>query len=291
MKEKSSPLQPRLISSLCWENVIPVFVIFFLIPATVAAIYPIIPFSRGDWAVYFLPATRAFLNGQSPYNVTGFYSPPWTLIPLIPISLLPERLGSAIISAINPFMFALVAYKMGARPTIAAAVSLSWPVLVGSVNINISFMPLLGLLLPPWLGIFFLLAKPQIGIAGAIFLIFMAWRKGDYKNVIKLLLPITVVTALSFFLYGFWPAVMVSASQNDWNLSFWPWSLPIGVLVFILGIRRNNILEALPASLFLSPYITADSTIVLFFGFLSSTVLTLMFLVLSWVWAYLAWFS
>ena len=37
-----------------------------------------------DWHGVFRPATLALLAGESPYGVEGFYSPPWTLLPLLP---------------------------------------------------------------------------------------------------------------------------------------------------------------------------------------------------------------
>jgi hypothetical protein len=254
-------------------------------------VHPHIPVGRGDWTLYFRPAIKAMLSGQSPFTIPGYYNPPWTLLPLIPLSFVPTRIGAAIIVILHPFLFTYISYKLGAKPLVALAVGLSWPVLLSSISTNIEFMPFLGLLLPPQLGLFFFLTKPQMGIGPAIFLVVMAWRKEKTRGLIKLLLPITSVTIFSLLLYGFWPIDMMSASNNEWNISLWPWSIPIGVLIIYITVHKNNFRGSAVASPFFSPYITASAPSALLIAALSSAKAILVLFVLSWVWAYLIWFS
>jgi hypothetical protein len=44
-----------------------------------------------------------------------------------------------------------------------------------------------------------------------------------------------------------------------WNASFWPWALPIGLVLTALGIRDRRMDFSMAASPFLSPYLAYHS--------------------------------
>ena len=48
-----------------------------------------------DWVFFFRPAALKLLMFQSPYDVWGFPSPPWALLPMLPFAILPSALGRA----------------------------------------------------------------------------------------------------------------------------------------------------------------------------------------------------
>ena len=128
-----------------------------------------------DWHLAFRPAAQEILRGHSPYNISGFFNPPWTLIPLMPLALLPESLGRAFFLLMNLMIFVYVAYRLGASATTMLFFLLSPPVLHSLLNGNIDAFVVLGFVLPPPVGLFFLSLKPQIVPAFALFRVLDAW--------------------------------------------------------------------------------------------------------------------
>lgn len=49
-------------------------------------------FTLKDSRTYFFPATREVLAGRSPYSIEGFTNPPWAVLPLIPMVILPGEI-------------------------------------------------------------------------------------------------------------------------------------------------------------------------------------------------------
>src|SRR5690606_38971700 len=70
---------------------------------------------------------------------------------------------------------------------------------------NIDWLPLVGFVLPPQIGLFFILIKPQMGLAVALFWLVEAWREGGLREVIRVFGPVGAALALSLALYGLWP--------------------------------------------------------------------------------------
>ncbi len=215
-----------------------------------------------DWHGTFYPASQQLLHGHSPYSVSSFLSVPWTLIPLLPFALLPEQVGSAALFLVSGLIFAWTAYKLGARG-IWIVVFLFSPPLIHSLFLgNIDCLSLLGAVLPPQIGLFFVLMKPQVGMIMALFWLVEAWRQGGVRQVIKTFSPLTIVLALSLLLFGFWPANRgVDPVNSFWNASWWPWSIPFGLVLTALSLRDRRHDLALAASPFLSPYVAHGSWI------------------------------
>jgi hypothetical protein len=117
----------------------------------------------------------------------------------------------------------------------------------------------LGFFLPPPIGILFVMIKPQVGIAVAIYWIFITWKLGHIKGIIKLLTPITLFYLITFKLYGFWLISNFEATQHFWNFSLWPLSIPIGFVLLVRAIKSNTKEYAFMASPFLSPYVAFHS--------------------------------
>lgn len=226
-----------------------------------------------DWENFFKPATLALLSGESPYSVPGFYSPPWVLLPFIPLALLPTNLGGAIIFVLNLLSFGFVAYRMGAKPLTMVILIFSPHVIAGSFAANVDWIAILGFLLPPQIGLFFVLLKPQIGLGVAIFWLVEAWRRGRIKEVVKVFAPVTAAYLLSFGIFGFWPGRYLELPESVWNTSMFPYSIAVGLVLLGLAIKNRSLNCSITASPFLSPYVAWYTWPVAILGLLPSQIL------------------
>lgn len=84
-----------------------------------------------DYVTTYRPTARAWITGEldlyDPTGRLGFYNMPWTLLATVPLSLLPERVGLAVLTV---------------GSVAAIAVSLGWFARPGTVRL--SFLPLAG---------------------------------------------------------------------------------------------------------------------------------------------------
>lgn len=210
-----------------------------------------------DWRDTYRPAAKALLSGRSPFSVEIFFAAPWSLIPLLPLALLPLELGRAVLFLASVVSFAFVGHRMGAKPVTMIAFLLSPPVIHCLLNGNIEWLPLLGFILPPQIGLFFVIIKPQIGFAVALFWAVEAWRDGGMAQLIRLLWPIALATLISFALFGLWPLGFLDCPDlvRAHNASLWPASIPVGLGLLVASIRKREIRFAVGASPCLSPVV------------------------------------
>ena len=236
-----------------------------------------------DWKNYFRPAALELLKGHSPYTVYGYYNPPWALLPLIPFALLPETTGYILLIVITLIAFAYTGHKLGASKIAVIALLLSPPVMHEILTGNIDWLATIGVVFPPWLGLFFLVIKPQIGIGVIIFWLFSTWKEGGVKNVIKTFAPVTMVYGLSIILFGMWPLLATGTLNEWWDASLWPVSIPLGLALLVTAIRKNDIRYAMGASPTLSPHVIFHSWVVVLLAILSSTPETIAAVVGLWI--------
>jgi hypothetical protein len=227
-----------------------------------------------DWTLFYRPAALALVSGSSPYTIGSFFNAPWILLPLIPFALLPYRVGVAAWFVANLAIFLYICWRMAARPIAGAAFMCSLPVIVSLLFGQVDGLVLLGLFLPRYLGLMLLLAKPQIGIVVALFLLVEIWRESGWKQVIKTFAPVTVLFLISFALFGLWPLAYNPASliSTDHNTSLWPGSLMIGLplIVYAFRTRRENF--AWMSAPFFSPYVAPQSWSVALLGLMHNDV-------------------
>jgi hypothetical protein len=206
------------------------------------------------------------VQGRNPYNPdvapeAPFFAAPWGLLPLIPFALLPAEIGRAMLLLISMIAFAYTAKQLGASLIGIAAFTLSPPVVHCLLNANVEWLPLLGFVLPPQIGLFFISVKPQTGFVVGLFWLVEAWRNGGWREVIRVFAPVTLMLLLSFLLYGLWPfrfGGVLGIAQN-FNASLWPLSLPVGLALLVAAIRTRKAEYAMPASPCLSPYVLFHS--------------------------------
>jgi hypothetical protein len=270
-----------------------------------AFISPLVP-PAIDWHTVFLPATREVLNGRSPYTVAGYYYPPWAILPLLPFALLPEEVGRVFLIVVALAVFAYVAQRLGASKIALIAVLVSPLVLHEVLNGNIDWLAVLGVVFPPWLGLFFIVIKPQVGLGVIIFWLVFAWKEGGVKKVIKTFAPVSIAYGVSLIVFGFWPLTINKAlilwwntniwavsipvgMQHIWDLqsvvnsSFWPLSIPVGLALLVTAIRKNDIRYAMGASPCLSPYVLFHSWVVILLAIISSTPETVAAVIGLWI--------
>jgi len=231
---------------------------YIILIAVVSFVKP----SSFDWNESFYPASQELLHGRSPYSIPTFLSVPWTLIPLLPFALLPERIGSAALFVTSALIFAWVAYRLGARGIWIAIFFFSPPLIHSLWLGNVDALSLMGFLLPPQIGLFFILMKPQMGMVMAVFWLVEAWRQNGIKQIIKVFFPVAAALLLSFVIFGNWTATRgLNPINTFWNSSWWPWSIPFGLVLTALSLRDRRRDLAMAASPFLSPYIAHGSWI------------------------------
>lgn len=221
-----------------------------------------------DWEHYFRPAARELLAGRSPYNIGGFYNPPWVMALFMPLALLPERIGGGFIVIASLVAYAYIANRLGAGKLATIALLLSMPVVFDMHATNINWLVALGFVMPPQIGLFFVLAKPQVGAAVALFWLVEAYRDGGIHKVITTFAPVGIALALSVAIFGpFWSG-SDSVIDAGWNASIWPAGIPIGLVLLWKSIKLREMRYAMVASPFLSPYVAGHSWSIVLVGLL-----------------------
>ncbi|HZW04891.1 MAG TPA: hypothetical protein VFF68_13240 [Anaerolineaceae bacterium] len=238
-----------------------------------------------DWLYSLRPATLAVWAGQSPYELTlplPVSNPPWTFLLLTPIALLPADWGASLIFTLYIFSMGCLAYRMQMKPIGLAAFLMSAVVYSGAANGQINFISALGILMPAPLGLLFVLTKPQVGLAVALFWGVEAFRTGGMRKLLLTFAPVTLALLLSFAVYGFWPLHALQFQAFAWNTSLFPWSLVPAAALFYWALKRRDIRFALPVSPMLSPYLAFHSWFIALLPVTDSRIMVLA-AVLSWV--------
>jgi hypothetical protein len=215
-----------------------------------------------DWRYVNRPGALAMLQGRSPYEVVpNFSAAPWAMLPLIPLALLPEAVGRALLLLASLAAVTVAAVRFNATRLTLAAFLVSPPVLHALLNANLDFLVLLGFALPAPLGMFFITVKPQVGAVVGLFWCVEAWRTGRLRGLARVLGPITLAYLLSFALFGFWPRYYLEIARysQGWNASLWPLAIPVGLALTVQALRTRGLRWALPASICLSPYVLFHS--------------------------------
>jgi hypothetical protein len=211
-----------------------------------------------DWHDYFRPAALALVRGGNPYDVPGFYNPPWILVPLIPIALLPPALGRLALFLVSLAGFCALLVHLKPTPIAAALFLVAPPVVICLNDGNVDWLPMLSLLLPaPW-ALVLAATKPQVGGGLGIYLLVEAWRSGGARALVRTGLPVTVLGAVSLALYGL-PDDPMAALAGWWNVSLFPYGVPVGLVLLWMALREQRALAALGAGPFFSPYVNQFS--------------------------------
>lgn len=246
----------------------------------ILAIYFFLPVGQDWWQIR--NAILDMLAGRSPF-LAAVFNPPWILILLIPFALLPFKLGAAILAFINFAVFGFAALRFGKSPLLAALLLITPAMIRQVIDPNLEFFVVLGLLLPPEIGIFLILAKPQLGAPIVLFWLFEAWHQGGFRRVLRLLAPISFITIISFIFFGFWPLHALSLPNTAHNYSLWPTSLIFGLPLFLYALRNRRQDLTLISIPFLAPYYGFYSLHIPLLGFLPSRWETIAAVIGFWI--------
>ncbi len=159
-----------------------------------------------DWDGTFRPAVLSFLNGKGIEKVdpsSTLYNPPWVVGPLTPIAVLPYEIGRGLLLIVTIASFWFAAIRLKARPIPTIAFLLSPLVLAGVVFGNVEWLPILGVAVEGPIGVLLLAIKPQMGLGLALFLLVEAWRTKGSSALLRLVLPLAVVSILFALYFGF----------------------------------------------------------------------------------------
>lgn len=229
-------------------------------------------YNKTDW----LPIRQGVLDilrGQNPYTGSiNFFNPPWVALLLLPLAILPQNIGAQLNTLAGLFVFAFVAYRLKSKPITTIAFLLSPPVIVSLAFSNIDWIPALGLVLPPPVGLFFIMTKPQLGIGVSIYWLVETYQSGGISKVIKTFLPIGAAFLLSFAVYGLYPLHANMLVDIWWNTSIWPASIPIGLALLFYAIRERRLGFALIAGTLLSQYMSFNNWTFVLLGLLPETI-------------------
>jgi hypothetical protein len=240
-------------------------------------------YNETDWT----PIRRGVIDiigGKNPYSEgLNFFNPPWLALLLTPLAILPENIGGQLNTLIGFFAFAYVAYRLKANLLTTVIFLLSPPVIISLAFSNIDWIPALGLILPPQIGLFFIMTKPQIGIGVSIYWLVMAYQTGGIGKVIKTFFPISAAFLLSFAIYGLYPLQANRLVSIWWNTSMWPASIPIGLALLAYALRNRRFGFAIMAGPLLSQYLSFNSWTFVMLGLLPETIMTIVAFAGYWV--------
>ncbi|MBI4762386.1 MAG: hypothetical protein ACOYYF_12545 [Chloroflexota bacterium] len=238
-----------------------------------------------DWRETYYPAARAVIAGKNPYEAAPtFRNVPWTLLPLLPLALFSERVSGVLYFIASLALYALTAIQLKASRTALIAFLLSPPVVYGMRMLNVDALVLMGFFLPPQIGLFFVLMKPQMGIAMIPFWMVETWRAGGWKSLLRVFTPAALATILSLALFG--PSSIGRSNDllhSSWNASLWPWAFPIGFALTLLAIRNRRAEQAMAASPFLSPYLAYHSWVSVLAGLMRHDVELVLAVIGMWL--------
>lgn len=196
------------------------------------------------------PAGRAVLENHNPYIVAPhFYNPPWMLIFLVPVSLFKIQTGRWIWMALGIIGYLFSFKKLEFKNSEIIALFLS-PFIYFDLGIgNYEWLVLLGTAIPANFGSWLVLLKPHISIG---------WFLLQFKRKkFLVVLPILFLTLL--ILLGLY--AIPSRGEMSWSQDVFPYGIPIGLILLYLSIRKDDVMIALAAGLFLSPYVAMQSWI------------------------------
>ena len=188
---------------------------------------------------------------SAPYAVNGFINPPY-IMAFIPYAFLPFRWSSAVNALINLGVLALANWKYKGGLLGLLLIFTSYYFLNLMVANNIDWIPLLGVMCPPWLGLIMISVKPQT-LAG----VGLIWLK---RHGPKILIPAAGVLALSLVIWHGWVVQWIAAERGiglqngGWNFSPFPLLIPLGIFMLYKAWQSDDeILAAMATGCFM-PY-------------------------------------
>jgi len=198
-------------------------------------------------------AGETFMEGGNPYAMElRFYTPPWLLMLLGPLSLVPLHLAQFGWAFMALLIWALVLRKLGIKPLGAALFMLNPFFIRGLLLGSYDWLVLAGILLPMEWGAWLLFMKPQITLSH------MAWWASEHgvRQGLRVYAPVGIFV-IAAIMTGFWREPMLE--EMWWNMSLGMKGIPIGLSIAAMAFVKHDELLALAAMPFLAPYVGVQS--------------------------------
>jgi hypothetical protein len=210
---------------------------------------------------------------------------PWATLILMPLRYFTPRDATALINSLSVVLIALLIKRFDGNVLFTVPVILS-PIGYRLITTGQTDVIVLASIFLPAGFDLLLFWKPQV-IAHAF------WVRGLEKPKIYFVSGI-VLLVVSYFFWGLWPRAILEFGQTQlidgwWNFSLWPYSIPVGLLMVYLSIKKKDVGYGVIASPLLFPYVNGPSYIGLiatvaakwpkFFGL--CTVVILLYLILA----------
>lgn len=217
-----------------------------IIVFTVAAsILMMSPLYYSDWAGAFRASA---LNWLDPYYRQDFvFNPPWIFPLLYGFALFPTKTGGSLLMGV-----AIASFYWYLNDVIKTVILIgSIPAMAMIALGQLDFLLLIGLMLPPWLGLPFMVLKPQATLL-------CIPKRLNRRSIMSL----TVVMLISVMIWGFWWVTVINQQPNPkLNMSMLPYSLPLAGLILGYCYRRQSYPDSLlcAASLCVAPYFMIQS--------------------------------
>lgn len=229
-----------------------------------------------DWYTVYYPAIHNIIN---PFVIYGYFNPPWLAWLLSPLGLLTAVDGHTLWIVLILLLTVRCVYELGGGMLAVILTIISPGFLVTIVNGQIDVLVLLGLLIGSWL---LVLIKPQVAGLAIVYDVIVE-RRIDWTAVI-----VGFVSLVVFVAFMTWP---IGPELKAWNITPWPYGIPVGIVLFILSVRRRDKWLAAVATFFFTPYLSGSSLLV-YSAIMTSKygrIVAVLFAALLWV-ACLGWF-
>ncbi len=211
--------------------------------------------------------TLAYSAFSDPYpRLSGFFSPPWGVVPLVPFEFPPFPL-SVLIQALLYFIILWRIYRRFEGSQFGLWVALTSPFGFDAIlELNIDWIASIGLLVPPTLSLPFLAVKPQ-AIMGYVFTL-------SRQALLRGIGVLMAVILVSFLFWGEWISKLIDefgtrSLANDISVAPMNWippilSIAIGIMLLIYAFRQeDNVLKIL-AGYFFTPYLPTYTALIPF---------------------------
>ncbi len=219
-------------------------------------IFQVVPPFAGDFHDFYT-AAKLITQGQSPYEWSRYYNPVWLAIGFVPLTLLPEPTAYRLYSMIFLVSYVLMARRFSRGKWHVFVLTLLAPFFLMQFYWGqVDWLLWAGLFLPIEIGLWFVLIKPQVGVILALLLVWQLFRRKGLWH-----------TAWNLGLIGFALALSVAwgmhlPNMNElakWNVSIFPWGLPIGLSLAIYAFYKQDRSTALASGPLLAPYLSIPS--------------------------------
>ncbi|MAU12656.1 MAG: hypothetical protein CL607_22735 [Anaerolineaceae bacterium] len=217
----------------------------------------------GDQQWTFMKADQHLLD---PYAIVGYLNPPWVIVILAPFAMMPftwSMLAQMILYFVG---MALLLAKYGGSMRTLVLVSLSPLALNHMIELNIDWLVVWALLVPPAYSGPLMLAKPQLVLG---YLVGFKWRE-----LVRWVLVMVVLALVTLLIWGDWPLAWLANIGSDLRplpntapnvILGWGPSLLIGIPFAFYAWRKRDSILGIFAGMFFMPYI-ASYSFLLYFG-------------------------